>query len=339
MLPKKEIFPTLHKSYTPFQPLFFQGDLQTIAGRYWPNPFREEAHKTENKLFSTAKDVKVLAHINEVHLGRRGGTILSLHGLPGSGQSAYVRALAHVALTRGLRVIRLNIRNCGGTEHLAPTLYHSGLTDDLRAVVEQLDPEPLVIVGFSMGGNIALKLAGEWGDSPPANVRGVCGVSVPILLDACSKRLGHWRNRIYEARCLEGLKRTVRKKQSLMPELFESLRCSNVRSIYEFDDQITAPVFGFRNADHYYKQSSSAYFLKSIRIPTLLVQAKDDPFIPFEAFTRAKIETCSHVKLMATEWGGHVSFLSRCFPRFWVQNLAVSFAEDVLAEGWGGMDV
>ena len=134
-----------------------------------------------------------------------------------------MRSLAHAALGGGLDIIRLNVRNCGGTEHLAPTLYHSGLTEDLRRVVEQLAPEPLVIVGFSMGGNVALKLAGEWGGASPAHVRGVCGISVPIRLGVCARRLGEWRNRIYEIRFLRELERTVQTKQRLMPELFQSL--------------------------------------------------------------------------------------------------------------------
>ena len=241
-----------------------------------------------------------------------------------------MRALADAALTHGLNVIRLNVRNCGGTEHLAPTLYHSGLTEDLRAVVDQLAPEPLVVVGFSMGGNIALKLAGEWKGSPPAHLRGVCGISVPICLGQCARRLGDWRNRVYEMHFLRELKRTVRKKQCLMPELFASLQCSGIQSIYDFDDQVTAPAFGFQNADDYYKQSSATSFLDRIRVPTLLVQARDDPFIPFEVFETADIEACSHVRLLATECGGHVSFLARSSPRFWVQELAVRFAEEAL---------
>ena len=314
-----------------FSPLFRNGDLQTIVGRYWPNGFDEIARATEARFFRTREDVQVLAHENRPPRGNARGTVLAVHGLTGSSESSYMQSLAGAALARGLNVIRLNVRNCGGTEHLAPTLYHSGLTEDLRAVVEQLTPEPLVIVGFSMGGNIALKLAGEWHDSTPAHVRRICGISVPIRLRACALRLGERRNRFYEIRFLRELERTVRTKQRLMPELFESLPSSGAASIYEFDDRVTAPAFGFRDADDYYAQSSSARFLNQIRVPTLLLQAKDDPFIPFQIFEDARIETSSHVRLVTTEYGGHVSFLARSSPRFWAQEQAVRFAERAFA--------
>lgn len=320
---------------TPFRPLFRGGDLQTIVGRYWPNPFDETAYATETRLFRTSENVEVLAHINRPSPGGGQGTIVAVHGLTGSSESSYMRALARAALDRGLRVIRLNVRNCGGTEHLAPTLYHSGLTDDLRSVVEQLSPEPLVIVGFSMGGNIALKLAGEWADTPPSHVRAICGISVPIRLEVCARRLGERRNRIYETRFLRDLERTVRTKQRLMPELFQSLPSSGTKSIYDFDDRVTAPAFGYRDAAHYYEQASAARFLDRIRVPTLMLQSKDDPFIPFEVFEQARIEACSHVRLVATECGGHVAFLARSPPRFWAQQQAVRFAERAFGAGSG----
>ena len=242
-----------------------------------------------------------------------------------------MRTLASTALARGLNAIRLNVRNCGGAELLAPTLYHSGLTEDLRKVVEQLAPEPVVIVGFSMGGNIALKLAGEWAGAPPVHVKGVCGISAPIRLGVCARRLGEWRNRFYEIRFLRALERMVRAKKRLMPEIFASLPSSGAKSIYDFDDRVTAPAFGFRDADDYYEQSSSARFLDRIRVPTLLLQAKDDPFIPFDIFESAGIETCPRVRLVATRYGGHIAFLARSSPRFWAQWLAVRFAEQALS--------
>ena len=324
-----------HDAASRFRPLLRTGDLQTIVGRYWPHSFDEAARAGQARLFRTAEGVQVLAHANRGSAGRSRGTILAVHGLTGSSESSYMRALAHAALGGGLDIIRLNVRNCGGTEHLAPTLYHSGLTEDLRRVVEQLAPEPLVIVGFSMGGNVALKLAGEWGGRSPAHVRGVCGISVPIRLGACARRLGEWRNRIYEIRFLRELERTVQTKQRLMPELFQSLPSSGTKSIYDFDDRVTAPAFGFRDADDYYEQASSARFLDRIRVPTLMLQAKDDPFIPFEVFENAGIEACSHVRLVATECGGHVAFLARSSPRFWAQQQAVRFAERAFATASG----
>ena len=168
---------------------------------------------------------------------------------------------AQLALESGFDVLRLNVRNCGGTERLCRTLYHSGLTVDLRRVVEELAPRPLFLLGFSMGGNIALKLAGEWGGEPPAHVRAMCAVSAPIELDLCSRNIGRPRNFVYERRFLRQLRAAVRRKHAVMPELFPDPEIAQVESIWEFDERVTAPAFGFADAADYYRQCSSARFL------------------------------------------------------------------------------
>ena len=237
-----------------FRPLLRNGHAQTVVARYWPAPLDEARWPTRARLFRTEPDVQVLAHENRHRKRPAKGTILALHGLTASGNVPYMRRLAQAGLIAGFDVVRLNMRNCGGTEHLAPTLYHSGLTIDLRRVVEQLAPEPLFLIGYSMGGNVVLKLAGEWGEDAPAHVRGVCGISVPIELGVCARYLGESKNRVYEARFLRALRRTVELKQCLIPARFAKFRTGGVRSIYEFDDRITAPAFGFRDADDYYAQ-------------------------------------------------------------------------------------
>jgi len=331
----------------PFDPLFRDPHLQTIAGRYWPARLAESRWLTQARYFSTGPGVKVLAHCNAPAPGSypvaaRGWPadqvagseqprplVLAVHGLTASSQAPYMRTLAQRALTARFDVIRLNVRNCGGTEHLAPTLYHSGLTADLRAVVEQLAPTPLFLVGFSMGGNMVLKLAGEWGEQPPPHVQAVCGISVPIRLGVCARRLGERRNRIYEVRFLRELRRTLRRKQQAMPGRFAAPSWDGIRSIYDFDDAITAPAFGFRNADHYYESQSSAGFLDWIRVPALLIQAQDDPFIPFEVFENLPLEQNPNLRLQATTHGGHVAFLARRTPRFWAIEQALRFFESL----------
>ena len=316
--------------YPPYRPLLRNGDLQTIVARYWPTPFRQEQWLCEEKYFRTSPDVKVLAHLDTPPGGESNGTIVAVHGLTASSEAPYMLHLAQAALESGMSVVRLNVRNCGGTEHLAPTLYHSGLTEDLHSIVEQLAPKPLVLVGFSMGGNMVLKAAGEWGGKPPSHVKGVCGVSVPIRLKDCVRRLGTPRNRYYELRFLRQLRRTVRAKQRIMPERFSALRPDKASGIYEFDDQVTAPAFGFRDADDYYDQSSSSGFLEHIRVPALLIQAKDDPFIPFEVFDDGLFSRNPFLQLVATDHGGHVGFLARQAPRFWAQHLVTRFAKELL---------
>ena len=317
-------------AHPPYRPLLRNGDLQTIAARYWPTPFRGRQWLCEEKYFQTSADVKVLAHWDTRRGKQAAGTIVAVHGLTASSEAHYMLRLSQAALEAGLSVVRLNVRNCGGTEHLSPTLYHSGLTEDLHSVVEQLAPRPLVLAGFSMGGNMVLKAAGEWGGQPPSHVKGVCGMSAPIRLGQCSRHLGLPRNRFYELRFLRQLRRTVRVKQRIMPRRFSSLLPGHANSIYEFDDQVTAPAFGFRDADDYYQQSSSSRFLEHIRIPALLIQAKDDPFIPFEVFDDPVFAQNPLLQLVATEHGGHVAFLARQAPRFWAQDLAVRFAKKLL---------
>ncbi len=250
--------------------------------------------------------------------------VLLVHGLEGSCESTYMRWMARACLQAGFDVLRLNVRNCGGTERLAPTLYHSGLTVDLRAVIEQLAPRKIFVVGFSMGGNQALKLAGECGDGAPSHWGGVCGISVPIDLGACAQRLDEPRNRVYQVRFLTQLRARLRRKARLFPDRYSLTSLDRVRSIVDFDHYVTAPAFGFRDAWDYYEQSSSRRFLGAIRIPTLLIQAQDDPFIPFDCF---RVPENPAIRLMATEHGGHVAFLSRTPPRFWAATQVIRFFE------------
>ncbi len=317
--------------WRPYLPLFRNGDLQTVAGRYWPAPLDESRWPTEARLFQTEPGVQVLAHLNRQPGGRPRATVLAVHGLTASSNAPYMRTLASAALEAGFDVVRLNVRNCGGTEHLSPTLYHSGLTVDLRRVVEQLAPAPLLLAGFSMGGNMVLKLAGEWAENPPAHLMGVCGISVPIRLGACARRLAERRNRVYETRFLRELRGTLRTKQRLMPEKYPSLDFEGVRTIYDFDDRFTAPAFGYRSADHYYDSCSSAGFLGAIRLPALLIQAADDPFIPSQVFDDKVFTENRHLHLIMTPHGGHVAFLSRGRPRFWAADQALEFFRSLVA--------
>jgi predicted alpha/beta-fold hydrolase len=313
------------RRFEPYVPLFRNPHLATIIGRYLPPRFDSARWRGGEEFFDTEPGVKVLGQWNWCGPGGGRPIVVAIHGLAASSDAPYMRALAQAALEQGFDVLRLNVRNCGGTEHLAPTLYHSGLTGDLRAVVEQLSPAPLFLVGFSMGGNMALKLAGEWGDEAPAHVRAVCGVSVPFRLDVCSKRLGRTFNRVYEIRFLRMLRHTMARKRQLMPELFAGLPVSGARTIWEFDETITAPAFGFRGAQHYYDTASAAWYLGDIRVPTLLIQAKDDPFIPFGVYDLPAFEENPLLELLAPAHGGHVAFPARRGPRFWAIAQSLNF--------------
>ena len=311
---------------SPYPPLFSGGDAQTICARYWPGRLDEGRWPTEAKLFETVDGVRVLAKINR---GGGRGTVVIVHGLTACSEARYMLTLANSALEFGFDTIRLNVRTCGGTEHLSPTLYHSGLTEDLRSVVAQLAPQPVFLAGFSMGGNMVLKLAGEWGDDAPRHVLGVGAISAAICLGDCSRRIGEPRNWVYEYRFLRQLRAAVLKKQSLDPSFWPDLDLDGADSVYAFDDLVTARMFGFESAEDYYEQSSAANYLEHIRVPCLLIQADDDPFIPLPTYRQPSFRENPAIQLMSARTGGHVAFLARGVQRFWAEAQLVRFFDSL----------
>lgn len=314
---------------TPFQPFFRNPHLATIAGNYWRRNLDSVRFSVTARLFDTEPGVRVLVH-SQVPAGCPKGHAIIVHGLEGSSAAGYACSLAHALLDAGYASHRFNMRSCGGTEeHSGRTLYHSGQTGDLLAVAHALRAEkdiPCFIIGFSLGGNVALKLAGEVGRD---GIDGVCGVSVPIDLAACVRRLHQPANWLYANRFLKRLKARVVAKERLTPGLFPLERLDEVRTIYDFDDIFTAPSFGFETADNYYATQSSNQFLADIQVPGLVVQAKDDPLIPFEVFGHPAFKTNPNLTLIAPEHGGHVGFLARGPRRFWVDGVIVEWMEHV----------
>ncbi len=312
----------------PYRPLIRNGDLQTIVARYWPQQLNESRNPGQQVWYPTDQDTTVMGRLN-VHRRREqdhtGPIVVAVHGLTACDSAPYMIAMARTALRAGFDVLRLNVRNCGGTEHLCRTLYHSGLTSDLREVVGALAPRPLCIVGFSMGGNIALKLAGEWGDDPPSHVTAICAVSPPVQLEACSRHIGRPKNFVYEKRFLRQLRSALRRKRKVMPSLFPQGKLPDPKSIWEFDDVLTAPAFGFRDAADYYHHCSAARFIGTIRIPSLVLQAQDDPMIPFRSFDLPEWTENPWLRLLSPAHGGHVAFLAKGHPRFWAQEQATRF--------------
>jgi predicted alpha/beta-fold hydrolase len=254
-----------------------------------------------------------------------------VHGLEGSSEAGYARSLAHELLQAGWAAHRFNMRSCGGTEHLSGRgLYHSGQTSDLLAVVRQIKGGfPVFLTGFSLGGNVVLKLAGELGEHAPDLIAGVIAVSTPIDLAACARKLSSPSNFVYARRFLRRLKQRIRLKAQSAPGLFALEHLDAVKSIYEFDDKFTAPAFGFGTADNYYATQSSNQFLDRIRVPALLVQAKDDPLIPFEVYDHPAFARNPHLRLLAVEHGGHVGFISKTPPRFWLDQMLLEWLSQV----------
>ncbi len=321
----------------PYRPLFRNGDLQTVVARYWPQSLDGALYPAEQVWYRTDPETTVLGRLNS---RRQTGndhpqpTVLAVHGLTACDHAPYMIAMARIALRAGFDVLRLNVRNCGGTEHLCRTLYHSGLTSDLREVVGALAPRPLCIVGFSMGGNIALKLAGEWGENAPPHVRAICAISAPVRLEVCSRHIGRRRNFVYEKRFLRQLRSALHRKREVMPDLFPDRDLPAPNSIWEFDDVFTAPSFGFRDASDYYRRCSAARFLGDIRVPCLVLQAQDDPMVPFESFDLPDWEENPWLRLLSPRHGGHVGFLAKGRPRFWAQEQATSFFSAMQPAEW-----
>lgn len=262
-------------------------------------------------------------------------TLLLLHGLEGSSDSAYMLGTAEKAFVAGFNVVRLNQRNCGGTERLTRTLYHSGRSADFRAVVLELiqrDRLPAIFfAGFSMGGNLVLKMAGEFGASSPPELRGIVAIAPCLDLAACCDALSARRNFLYNRHFMKNLKRRMQYKAGLFPDLYAAdglMRdLARVRNVREFDDAITARFCGFDGAADYYERSSAIHFLQAIRRPTLILAAQDDPFVPFEIFQARAIRENPNVQLVAPRYGGHCAFISRESgdERFWCEARIVEF--------------
>jgi len=314
----------------PFVPFFRNPHLLTIAGNYWRRELNEQRFPVQAKFYDTEPGVQVLVH-SQAPATEPIAQLILVHGLEGSSSAGYARSLAQAALEAGCATHRLNMRSCGGTEHLSGrTLYHSGQTSDLLAVVRQLPSNaPIFLVGFSLGGNVVLKLAGELGASTSGlgskTISGVMAISTPIDLAACVRQLDKPSNALYARRFVSRLKERVRVKERLTPGLFDLSGLDLVRNIYDFDDRFTAQAFGFGTADNYYATQSSNQFLDRIRVPTLLVQAKDDPLIPFAVYDHPAFLANPYLRLIAVEHGGHLGFISKTRPRFWLDQVLVNW--------------
>jgi predicted alpha/beta-fold hydrolase len=298
-----------------FQPArgLSNGHLQTIVGNYLPRPAFQIPCVEEAVEVDSTDGSRVLCHCHWQAIPNQHLTLVLVHGLEGSSNSLYVRGIAARAWDAGWNVIRMNMRNCGGTDLLTPTLYHSGLSGDLAAVVnhfaKRFDLRRVGLVGYSMGGNLALKMAGEWGSRFP--LCGVAAVCPAIDLAAGSDALHEPVNRMYEWHFLRGLMRRFHRKVALFPDRYEPWSVGPVRSLREFDDKIVARYLNFRDADDYYYRSSSARVVDRIKVPTLILQAQDDPFIRLTPETREKLAANSSIRFVETRHGGHCAYLSR----------------------------
>ena len=324
------------KEFVPHR-LLRNRHLMTIAPAFLRRRF-PRLPPGESRLFDVEPGTQLSGHCHWHAEPRKHPTLLLVHGLEGSSDSAYIVGCAEKGFVGGLNVIRMNQRNCGGTERLTSTLYHSGRSADFRAVVMELiqrDALPdIFAAGFSMGGNLVLKMAGEFGDSPPEQFRGIVAINPSLDLASCADALGAPRNFIYNRHFVRRLKRRMLHKAALFPDIYltdgtaKSMR--RVRSVREFDEKITAPFCGFAGADDYYARSSAMRVIAAIRRPTLILTAEDDPFVPFSSFGIAAIRENPNVRLVAPRHGGHCAFISQEDgpERFWAEARLVEFCKE-----------
>jgi uncharacterized protein len=285
--------------------------LMTLAGNFLPR--KNSLPAPEECFFRVAEGVQVLCHCHWQPEAEQKPAIIIVHGLEGSSSSQYVIGTASKAWEAGMNVVRMNMRTCGGTERLAPTLYHSGLSGDvgavLHAVVEKKNLRRVGLVGYSMGGNLVLKLAGELGVNAPPELKVVAAVSPAADLAASADAMHDWSNRMYEWKFLLGLMRRFKRKIALFPDIYK--KASHwPSSIREFDHVITAPYCGFSSADDYYTRAAAARVIDKIAVPALVIHAVDDPFIRLLPQTREKISANPHITLLETSHGGHCAFLA-----------------------------
>ncbi|MCA9472639.1 MAG: alpha/beta fold hydrolase [Nitrospirales bacterium] len=305
----------------------------TLVPRWIPRPSLLRDVPTETRLFQVDSQSHISAKCHWQRHPEKHTTIVLIHGLEGCTESHYMKGITHKAWHAGINVIRLNQRNCGGTEHLTPTLYHTGMSGDLHAVTLELtfhDKLPHIwCIGFSMGGNITLKFAGEVGDSLES-LRGFVGVCPNIHPAACVAALQLPHNLIYHHYFLPRLKARLRRKARHFPGKWDLAKLSTIKTMWEFDDVYTAPDSGYQGAEDYYDQCGARHVLHAIRTPTWIITSQDDPFIPLHIFDVEPIRENPSIQFIAPATGGHCGFLQRTQPHedhFWIENRLVELVK------------
>ena len=316
------------------------GHLQTIAGNYLsridklPVPEAQLVEVSPATTNQIASQVLCHCHWQPTAIRAARPTAIIVHGLEGSSNSQYVVGNANKLWRAGCNVVRMNMRNCGGTEALTPTLYHSGLSSDVLAVMNffavQFGLQSISLIGYSMGGNLVLKLAGDLAAEAPAVLRSVIGVSPAVDLGPSADAMHLPQNRLYEMKFLHNLLRRFRRKAALFPRAYDRNHTAGIHSLREFDDRITALYSGFASADDYYHRAAAARVLNRIAVPTLILHALDDPFIRLTPESRNAINANPNITLTETAHGGHCAFLAQPDPGigddgYWAEHTLLQF--------------
>lgn len=322
----------MEKPFIP-HPLFTNGHAQTLAAYAWPRRYRlKELSRDRSRLFEVEPGVRVLTHYRWQERKEEHPTMLLLHGLEGSTESIYILGTADKAFRAGFNVVRVNQRTCGKTEHLTPTIYHSGMTGDILFIIRELIKTEgfgeIYLAGFSMTGNMALRLACEEAERLPAELRGVCAVSPSVDLVATANAMEQPSNWIYQKSFMRSLHKRMRLKKKLFPELYDIRGLRRVRTIRDFDERFTSRYGGYKDASDYYARTSSLPLLSKLSKPALIIHAENDPFVPFQPLRHASVAENPYIILLAPKTGGHVGFVAadnQREDRFWAENRIVQF--------------
>lgn len=302
---------SIQHNLEPFSPARWApgGDLQTLAGYLLPGS-KGLSHTHLHKIPVSFGDTLVACE-NLSQEEKAAGVVLLLHGLGGQADSPYMLRVAKKFLDKNWITFRLNHRGAGQGRGLARQLYHAGRSEDLapmlRLIAENYPDKPVIAIGFSLSGNMLLKLLGEQPEAIPQNLCGALAVSAPIKLAAGAAAISRKRNWLYDRRFISLLKNTLREREIDFPD-FPRFELPRNLNLYAFDQIVTAPLGGFTSAEDYYQKCSAHQFLGNIRVPVVLLAAENDPFIPREIF--ADLPDSPWLQLHLTPSGGHLGFIS-----------------------------
>ncbi len=241
------------------------------------------------------------------------------HGLEGSSQSKYMIATANMLFDQGWDVIAMNYRGCSGQINNGTKLYHAGKTDDLHSVVTNYMEtyDSISIIGFSLGGNVVLKYGSDGHYTLDSRIKSIVSVSSPLDLTGSGVEIEKWKNRLYNRKFVKELKEKIKQKAVQYPDVFDLNKLKEIKTLFDFDDQFTAPVHGFGNAANYYKINSAIQFLENIKIPTLIIQAKDDSFLSPSSYPIEAAKSNKYITLLTPKYGGHLGFYLPKSKYYW----------------------
>lgn len=311
-----------------YKPVFFlaNGHLETI----FPAIFHKvsgiqcESHRIK----TTDQD---FLDLDWYRKKKRKKIVIISHGLEGNSKKSYIRGTVRKFVSNGWDAIAWNYRGCSGQTNRTVRFYHSGATDDLHQIIQiacDAGYNTIALTGFSLGGNLILKYLGEAGRTVAHQIKSAVAFSVPLDLYGGCIEISKPSNAVYSRRFLIKLKDKVRRKAKIIPEL-DTKALKHVKTLFDFDNLFTAPLHGFKDAEDYYSTCSSGYYVGNIRIPTLIVNAKNDPFLSDSCYPYELFDPLEHVWFETPERGGHVGFLSKNSKGlyYWSENRALEFTE------------